>query len=108
MFEPVLSLPQNPREAKLIADNLDALARALHDWSEADWQRVAVEHESAEESGMFGRLIKRTAPVAGDPAQRRRAQASAEAAASVLRVLWPGHSASSRAGETSDSALQPA
>ena len=89
-FEACLSLPRDPREAKLIADNLEALARALRDWPVEAWQKVAARSGAAADSGaLFDRLLVRTAPAALDPRQRARARESAEAAADVLRVLWP-------------------
>ena len=88
-FEACLSLPRDPREAGLIADQLEALARALRDWPADAWRRVLSDAVPGESGGLFERLVARTAPVALDPRQRARALESAEAVASVLRVLWP-------------------
>jgi hypothetical protein len=89
MFEACLTLPRDRREATLIADNLDALARALRDWPPAAWRKVADTPSDARAGDLFERLVARTAPVALDPRQRARALRSAEAVADVLRVLWP-------------------
>ena len=86
MFEACLTLPRNPGEARLIADSLDALARALRDWPPDAWRKV---DPSPTGAGLFERLVARTAPVALDPKHKTRALHSAEAVASVLRVLWP-------------------
>ncbi len=86
-FEACLALPHDPREAALIADNLEALARALRVWPAEAWQ--AVNSSAPESEGLFDRLVARTAPVATDPALRVRSLESAEATAAVLRVLWP-------------------
>ena len=88
MFEACLTLPRDRREATLIADNLDALARALREWPPAAWRKV-VDEPTQTGSGLYERLVARTAPVALDPRQRARALRSAEAVADVLRVLWP-------------------
>jgi hypothetical protein len=88
-FEACLSLPRDPREAGLIADNLEALARALRDWSDEAWQRVLTDETASDANGLFERMVVRTAPAATDKHGRARALASAEAVADVLRVMWP-------------------
>jgi hypothetical protein len=88
-FEACLNLPRDPREAALIADSLDALARALREWPHEAWLKLA-EQESDKSVGLFQRLAVRTAEAELDPRQRTHARHSAEAVASVLRVLWPG------------------
>jgi len=88
MFEACLQLPRDPREARLLADALDALARALRDWPAEAWRNVA-DQPAPPEAGLFERLVARTAPAALDARQRTRALESAEAVADVLRVLWP-------------------
>jgi hypothetical protein len=97
-FEPCLSLPRNQHEAKLIAENLEALARALREWPAEAWRTVpsapaAEASDDAASSDLFKRLVARTAPIALDLRQRTGALQSAEAVAGVLRVLWPEHSA---------------
>ncbi|HEY0584487.1 MAG TPA: hypothetical protein VGE94_20055 [Chloroflexota bacterium] len=92
MFEACLSLPRDPREAALIADNLESLARALREWPAEAWCKMAAPETPAANggpSGLFERLVRRTAPAALDVRHRTRALESAEAAANVLRVLWP-------------------
>jgi dsDNA-binding SOS-regulon protein len=88
MFEACLSLPQNRREALLLADQFDALARALREWSVDAWRTVS-EKPVADDSGLFERLVARTAPAAVKPSQRAMALRSAEGVADVLHVLWP-------------------
>src|SRR5947207_15154120 len=88
-FEACLSLPRDPREAQLIADNLEALARALREWPDDAWRRLIAEDKPSEAGGLFERLLVGTAPAALDERHRARAMESAEAAADVLRVLWP-------------------
>jgi hypothetical protein len=89
-FEACLSLPHDPREAAVIADNLEALARALRDWPAEAWRKLdSGATDSAESTGLFQRLAIRTAPAAVDKQQRAEARQSAEAVAAVLRVLWP-------------------
>jgi hypothetical protein len=88
MFEACLTLPQNPREARLIADVLERLARVLNDWPREAWQKLAAE-QAANGAGLFERLVARVAPLALVPAEREAALASAEATAAVLRCLWP-------------------
>jgi hypothetical protein len=89
-FEACLSLPRDPREAALIADNLDALARALRSWPADAWGKLgAGTQDSSTPVGLFERLALRTAEAGLDAPQRKRALESAEAAAGVLRVLWP-------------------
>ncbi|MBV8717433.1 MAG: hypothetical protein JOZ65_20410 [Chloroflexi bacterium] len=89
-FEACLSLPRDPREAALIADNLVSLARALHDWPVDAWQQMATKAaDGSKPTGLFERLAHGTAQAALDPRQRAFAEASAEAVAAVLRVLWP-------------------
>ena len=87
-FEACLSLPHDPREAGLIADNLDALARALREWPAEAWERLLTD-EKPQGQGLFERLAARTAPAALDKGQKAAATRSAEAVADVLRVLWP-------------------
>ena len=87
-LEACLRLPRDPREAALIADSLDALARALRDWPDEAWLKLS-EQESSEQDGLFQRLAMRTAEAQLDARQRTHATRSAEAVASVLRVLWP-------------------
>jgi len=87
-FEACLTLPRDPREAALIADSLDALARALREWPAEAWAKLASQG-SAETDGLFQRMAVRTAEAALDAPQRAHAVNSAEAVASVLRVLWP-------------------
>lgn len=87
MFEACLTLPKDPREASLIADNLEALARALQEWPSEAWHKVG--SEPADSSGLFERLVARTAPAARHPRKREQAMRSAAAVADVLRVLWP-------------------
>ena len=95
MFEACLTLPHDPREATLLADQLDSLARALREWPDDAWRTVAATattaagHADPARGSLFERLVLRTAPAALDPRQRQRALASAEATAAVLRVLWP-------------------
>jgi|SRR5579864_37084 len=87
-FEACLSLPRDPHEARLIADNLDALARALRDWPAEAWQRL-LDSGAPTGDGLFERLAQRAAPAAADKRTRSEAARSAEAVAGVLRVLWP-------------------
>jgi hypothetical protein len=87
MYEACLSLPRNPYEAGLIAENLEALARALRDWPAEAWRTVA--SSSPDSPGLFDRLVSRTAPAALDAGHKTQALESAEAVAGVLRVLWP-------------------
>ena len=56
MFEACLSLPQNRREALMLAEQLDALARALRDWPVEAWRAVSAKPAS-ESSGVFERLV---------------------------------------------------
>jgi hypothetical protein len=81
-------LPQNRREAVALADQLDALARALREWPLEAWRAVASEPVT-ETGGVFQRLVASTAPLALKSVPRQRALESAEAVADVLRVLWP-------------------
>jgi hypothetical protein len=87
-FEACLALPRDPREAALLADNLEALARALREWPVEAWIELAL-REPSESDGLFQRLAVHTAEAALDALQRARATDSAEAVAGVLRVLWP-------------------
>jgi len=60
MFEGSISLPQNPREAALIAENLEALARALREWPADTWQKVgtaAAAEPEGSSAGLFERLV---------------------------------------------------
>jgi hypothetical protein len=86
-FAASLSLPRDPREAAAIADNLESLARALRDWPDDAWRKLAA--NTTDPDGLFERLAVRTAPAAIDPLRRQQARQSAEAVASVLRVMWP-------------------
>ena len=92
MFEACLTLPQNPREARLIADVLERVARALNEWPREAWQKLATERP-APGAGLFERLVTRVAPLALVKGEREKALASAEATAAVLRCLWPETSA---------------
>jgi hypothetical protein len=93
-FEACLSLPHDPREAALIADNLEALARALRDWPVEAWQQLAMKAaDGSKPNGLFDRLAQNTARAALNSPQRAVAQQSAEAVAAVLRVLWPATAA---------------
>ena len=89
MFEACLSLPRNAYEAELIADNLEALARALRDWPAEAWRTAASTSSLPDSPGLFDRLVSRTAPVTLDADHKRQALDSAEAVACVLRALWP-------------------
>ncbi len=104
-FEACLSLPRDPREAELIADNLESLARALREWPDEAWRRLLAERQPTEAGGIFERLIARTAPAALDKHQRTRAMESAEAVAGVLRVLWPEARPHAAAVDSADLAL---
>lgn len=88
MFEACLTLPQNPREARLVADVLERVARALDEWPRDAWQKLAAER-TANGTGLFERLLARVAPLALVKGEREAALASAEATAAVLRCLWP-------------------
>src|SRR5690242_2166306 len=88
-FEACLSLPRDPREAAVIADNLEALGRALREWPAEAWRKLASDTGAKKPSGLFERLASRTAEAALEPTHREHALQSAEAAAAVLRVLWP-------------------
>ena len=97
MFDACLSLPRDPREAALIADQLDAVARALRDGRDRTRQatsssddRVTTDDRATDPgSRLFERLMARVAPLAARPREREAAIASAEATAAVLRCLWP-------------------
>lgn len=109
LFTACLAQPENPREAKLVAEALEALASALRDWPAEAWERVAAAGSAAAQAsaatassgpgtapawggpreGLFERLVAHAAPVAREPRTRRDAIASAEAVAAVLRCLWP-------------------
>jgi hypothetical protein len=87
-FEACLSLPRDPREAAVIADNLESLGRALREWPAEAWTKLA--KGSTEQPGsLFERLAVRTAEAALDARLRVQALESVEATAAVLRVLWP-------------------
>jgi hypothetical protein len=88
MFEACLTLPQNPREARLVADVLERVALALNEWPREAWQKLAAERAPSRD-GLFERLIARVAPLALVKGEREAAQASAEATVAVLRCLWP-------------------
>ncbi|MDQ3809427.1 MAG: hypothetical protein M3336_03965 [Chloroflexota bacterium] len=85
MFEACLALPRDPREARLIADNLEQLAAALSD-AGRDWSELS---GAADASGLFPRLVAHLKPGEMNPRQRLAAMHSATEVASVLRVLWP-------------------
>ena len=90
MFEACLTLPQNPREARLVAESLEAVARALREWPADAWAKVPdADAEGGDDDGLFGRLVKHVAPLAVRPRACGEAIQSAEAAADVLRCLWP-------------------
>ena len=106
MFAACLSVPKNPYEARLVADALESLARALREWPADAWRRLdAMASRPTEPDGLFERLVARARPLALDPRQREEAIHSAEAVAAVLRVLWPearaGRGAGPALGETS-------
>jgi len=86
MFEACLTLPRDPKEARLIADSLEALAQALREWPTEAWYAVDTAPKG---SGLFERLVARTQEAALDARRKPLATASAEAVADVLRVLWP-------------------
>jgi hypothetical protein len=87
MFSACLSLPKNPREAQLVAEHLEALARALHEWPTNAWKRITA--DQSRRDSLFERLVAQAAPLALDPTRRTEALASAECTAAVLRCLWP-------------------
>src|SRR5581483_11343966 len=87
-FEACLALARDPRAATVIADNLEALGRALRDWPEDAWTKLAAAGAKPD-GGLFERLAARTAQSALNAKQRQQAAQSAEAVAGVLRVLWP-------------------
>jgi len=86
VFEACLTLAQNPNEAQLLAESLEAVARALREWPLEAWHKVSLTPTG---KGLFERLVARTQPAALDSRQRVIALESAEAVAGVLRVLWP-------------------
>jgi hypothetical protein len=98
MFEACLTLPQNPREARLVADVLERVALALGEWPREAWQKLAAER-TIDGAGLFERLIARVAPLALVKGEREAARASAEATAAVLRCLWPESPAPAVAAE---------
>lgn len=105
-FEACLLLPRDPREAAVIADNLEALARALREWPVEAWSKLAANaDESRTPGGLFERLAQRAAAAATEPTHRAYALESAEAVAAVLRVLWPG--ARRTQGEAAPQATAP-
>lgn len=91
MFEACLTLAKDRHEAQLLAESLEALARALNEWPREAWQEVDL-HPTG--PGLFERLVARTQPAALDDRQRAVALSSAETVAGVLRVLWPVGAAS--------------
>ena len=101
MYDACLSLPENRREAALIADQLESLARALRDWPTDAWSQVTARPPEKSGESLFERLVAKTAPVAVDPSGRARALASAESVAAVLRILWPAESPLASAGAAS-------
>lgn len=110
MYEACLSLPQNRREAALIAEQLEALARALREWPAEAWRSVSGRATSPDAS-LFERLVARTAPAALDARSRERALISADTVAAVLGVLWaapPEQAASTQALTTPQPELAPA
>jgi hypothetical protein len=105
-FEACLSLPRDPREAALIADSLEALARALGEWPDEAWRRLLAEDKPTEAGGLFERLVARTAPAALNKTHKARALESAQEVAGVLRVLWP--EAQTQVNATTTGSLTPA
>lgn len=99
MFGACLSIAQDPAEARLVAENLESLARALRDWPAEAWERIASDPNPPQGS-LFERLVSKSAPMAKDRKRRAQAVASAEETAAVLRVLWPqpGDPAANRDG----------
>ena len=89
MFGPVLSMTQSPLEARLAAEALESLARALRDWSPDTWRQVRDTAREPRSETLFERLVAQAAPLALHPRQRREAIRSAETTAAVLRCLWP-------------------
>jgi hypothetical protein len=91
MFNSCLSLPKTPREARLVAEALESLARALREWPADAWRRPggAPAAKGSGPDSLFERLVARARPLALDRRQREEAIRSAEAVAAVLRVLWP-------------------
>lgn len=109
MYEACLSLPENRREAALIAEQLEALARALRDWPTEAWRQVAVRPTAPTSGSLFERLVAKTAADAVNPRGRTRALASAESVAAVLRILWPAEAAAEAApSPVADRELAPA
>lgn len=99
MFSALLSLPRDRSEARLVADALDGVARALREWPVDAWQQLRqrsadggqtteplVERATA---GLLQRLLAHVAPLSGDARRKSQALRSAEVTASVLSVLWP-------------------
>jgi hypothetical protein len=96
MFGAVVSLPRAPSEARLVAEALEALARALRDWPLETWQQIEqrpVTPEAAPPlSRLLDRLVVQAAPLAVHAHGRDEAIRSAEVTAAVLRALWPAQS----------------
>jgi hypothetical protein len=88
MFNSFIALAQSPSEAVVVAEALEAVARALREWDAEAWKKVQ-DQEVTENPGLFERLTVQVAPVATDRKSRAGALRSAEASAAVLRVLWP-------------------
>ncbi len=86
MFQACLTLAQNPNEAQLLAESLEALARALRDWPADAWRKV---NPNPTGTALFERLLARTQPAALDATRRVQALESAEVVAEVLRAMWP-------------------
>src|SRR5919198_143747 len=109
MFESCLTLPQNPYEARLLADSLEAVARALREWPVDAWLKLvrSSDPQRARPPGLFDRLVARVAPVAVRPRQRKEAIASAEATAAVLRCLWAAPAYTSAQGKPEAYAADP-
>jgi hypothetical protein len=93
MFGTVVSLPRTPSEARLVAEALEALARAMRDWPLETW--VDLEAEPPDPvpappmNQLFDRLVVQAAPLAIHTRSREEATRSAEVTAAVLRSLWP-------------------
>lgn len=95
MFAPLLTLPKDPAEARLVAEALDGAARALREWPQEAWAQVGQRSEAdatplagGSADGLLERLVHHVAPVAVDPRRRQEAIRAAEAVGDVLRVLW--------------------
>ena len=98
MFSALLSLPKDRMEARLVADALDGVARALREWPTDAWKQVRQTTDPSSSpaplaetatAGLLERLVGYVAPVTGDTRAKKEALRSAEASAAVLRSLWP-------------------